>query len=130
MRVNVHLCLCIRWDFPNAWAPLQWMIIQGLRTVDYHSMSTAETFTIFNSSDLPPDAPPQPSSACDIVRPDRWFNCSGSCAWCFPPGKDLSDMVGRHWLLANYVAFNNTGYMLEKYYGTTLHMTTAAEGRR
>jgi len=95
------------------------MIIEGLRTMDYQSMSTVDTFSIYNSSELAPDAPTPPPSACDIIRPDRWFNCTGACAWCFPPGNDLSTMIGQHWLLSNYIAFNHTGYMLEKYYGQT-----------
>jgi alpha,alpha-trehalase len=111
-----------QWDFPNAWAPLQWMLIQGIDTAEYMSMSTLADFRIYNSSALPPHAPPMPPSACDIVRPESWFNCTalGGCAWCFPSGPDISDAMGMRWLLGNYLAFNHTGYMLEKYYAPVL----------
>ena len=114
-----------QWDFPNAWAPLQWMLVQGLASARYDSASTMDTFNIYNSS---ADAPgtSHPPSECDIVRPDTWFNCTNTggalsgCRWCFPPGPDISKAIGQRWVLGNYIYFNRTGLMLEKYYAPVL----------
>ena len=113
-----------QWDFPNAWAPLQWMILEGLESAQYDSYSDLHTFKIYNSTKTPE---PQPSSSCDVIRPDSWYNCttnltSGveSCSWCFPSGRDISTAIGQQWLLTNYLAWNSTGYMLEKYYAPEL----------
>ena len=118
-----------QWDFPNAWAPLQWMLVEGIASARYESTSTRDNFKIYNSSALKPDAPPQPASSCDIIRPETWFNCSaasntaggdGGCRWCFPPGTDISDAIGQRWLLTNFLHYNSTGFMLEKYFAPKL----------
>ena len=128
-----------QWDFPNAWAPIQWMVNEGIASSRYRSASSYDNFHIYNSTLLKPGEP-IPSHACDIARPEDWPNCTASvttgtadgdgegvttesesdinidCVWCFPPPEDLSKALSFRWLLSNYVAFNHTGYMLEKYY--------------
>jgi len=101
-----------QWDFPNAWAPLQWMLIEGLRSANYRTDSTTADFTLYNSSALAPGEP-APAHACDIVKPETWYKDD---LWCFPSGAEISDAMGMRWLLANFVAYNRTGFMLEKYY--------------
>lgn len=59
-----------QWDFPNAWPPLQHMIIEGL---------------LFSDSD---------------------------------EGKRLATTIAQRWIQTNFVVFNETGHMLEKYDAT------------
>lgn len=106
-----------QWDYPNAWAPLQWMVVQGLARAQWDSHSDLDSFRIFNSTESPEEQPSP--SACDVARPESWFDCSGGeeagCKWCFPSPADLSKALGQRWLYSNFLAFNSTGYMLEKY---------------
>jgi hypothetical protein len=116
-----------QWDWPNAWAPLQWMLVEGLRTVQYASSSNATNFNLYNSSALAPGQDP-PKHGCDIIKPESWAKCDEhgqDCTWCFPSGAVISDAIGMHWLLSNYLAFNRTGYMFEKYYAPKLGGTGA-----
>lgn len=104
-----------QWDWPNAWAPLQWMVVQGIARAEYNSHSDRDTFDIFNSTETP-DQSPTPN-VCDVARPESWFSCPDEkdCGWCFPGPEDLSRALGQRWLYSNFLAFNSTGYMLEKY---------------
>jgi alpha,alpha-trehalase len=112
-----------QWDFPNAWAPLQWMIVRGINSSVYRSDSTIDNFTIYNSTALPKGQAP-PAHACDIIHPEHWYNCTSSddlssCSWCFPSATSLSTALALRWMWSNFLAFNETGYMLEKYYAPT-----------
>lgn len=116
-----------QWDFPNAWAPLQWMIVQGIETSVYESTSTIDNFVIYNSTNLSSSdltssssTPTPPPHGCDIVHPESWYTCTPAgtldCVWCFPNGPDLSKALGLRWLTSNFLAYDSTGYMLEKYF--------------
>eukprot|EP00456_Euglypha_rotunda_P029839 TRINITY_DN23335_c0_g1_i1.p1 TRINITY_DN23335_c0_g1~~TRINITY_DN23335_c0_g1_i1.p1 ORF type:complete len:212 (+),score=16.88 TRINITY_DN23335_c0_g1_i1:234-869(+) len=59
-----------QWDWPNAWPPLQHMVIEGL-----DSIGTQES-------------------------------------------QDYAFQLASNWLASNYIAFNRTGYMFEKYDAT------------
>ncbi len=93
--------------------------MEGLRTAEYDSFSTAENFKLYNSTELPSGAP-HPPHACDLAKPEKWFDAHAvkpeGGAWCFPDGETISSAMGQRWLLANFLAFNETRYMLEKYY--------------
>lgn len=77
-----------QWDYPNAWAPIQYMLIDGIsNTVEVTSFDT-------DSQSATPQCTTQPNQM----------------------GHDLSVSLAQQWLFSNYVSYNDTGFMFEKYY--------------
>jgi alpha,alpha-trehalase len=77
-----------QWDYPNAWAPLQMMLIEGLQKARVPTADVAPSAAAGRHCELRPS----------------------------PSAQALAFRLARRWLFANSLTYNLTGYMMEKYY--------------
>ena len=86
-----------QWDYPNAWAPIQHMLIDGIST---------STNIVQHSEDNQNQCITEPSEL----------------------GINLGASIARQWLYSNFLSYNSTGVMMEKYYAPALGAGTGVGG--
>ena len=85
-----------QWDAPNAWAPLQAMLVHGL-TATYAPLAS------FGEGRGGANVPPQPGKAASPVKQLG------------QRGLAMADSLANSWLQSNLIGFRESGMMYEKY---------------
>lgn len=80
-----------QWDYPNAWAPLQQWLSEGLRTLD-------------------------DKEATDLAN--KWTNRNDFCCFFFLVESSSISYLFSGWTLSNYIAYKETQSMFEKVIST------------
>ena len=98
-----------QWDCPNAWPPLQHMIMEGIATSHYTPANTTLTTTLNQLLTTLPHTPPQPYTPIPLppTTPPT------------PSATALAYYLSASWLLGNAQLYNATHVMYEKYYALT-----------
>ena len=95
-----------QWDCPNAWPPLQHMVMEGIATASYTPANDTTAHNLLALLDTLPSAPTQPYTPLPLPASA-------------PPtayGASLAYYLSSSWLYGNALLFNSTGAMYEKYY--------------
>ena len=98
-----------QWDCPNAWPPLQHMIMEGIATSHYQPTNTTLRTTLANLLTTLPAIPPTPYTPIPLPPSSTPT----------PSATALAYYLSTSWLYGNAQLYNSTGVMYEKYYALT-----------
>ena len=98
-----------QWDCPNAWPPLQHMVMEGIATAHYIPGNATIRTNLLSLLATLPTAPTQPYTPLPLSPSSPPTNYSTSLAY----------YLSSSWLYGNALLYNSTGAMYEKYYALT-----------
>ena len=96
-----------QWDCPNAWPPLQHMVMEGIATAHYTPNNDTVGTNLLSLLQTLPTTPPQPYTPLPLTAQPTDY------------GAALSYYLSSSWLYGNALLYNSTGTMYEKYYALT-----------
>ena len=98
-----------QWDCPNAWPPLQHMVMEGIATAHYTPSNETTGANLLSLLTSLPTTVPQPYTPLPLPASAPPTNYATSLAY----------FLSSSWLYGNALLYNSTGIMYEKYYALT-----------